>query len=558
MIQPYVRLLCVAFFGHVSVAQNAPPLEQRVHALYDAGKWPEAARLADTEQPPCAGVLFYKGLSLAKLKNFAAATAAFKEGEKTFPKDKRFPVELAGIAYLEKDNRAAKRYLRRALQLDATDKYAVDFLATLYLLDQNTEATLKYWNRIGKPLIQELRFEPQPPLAPLIRDRAFDISGGQVLTVKRLEQTEANLNRLHVLSELHFEIAPGQGERSDLIIRSVPIAQPFAGWAGRILPILRELPYQGIAFDLYNMQRKAINFSSLERWDPNKRRVNLEISGPLHGNPRFEYEYVLDARDETWDLPSTIYRAPAPIGGLRLRRTEAGTNFEAGLSPKLQWTLGGRVSYRDYSHVQHSSPFSNGWLAEIDNRIDYLLWTRPEDRIRVNGWGSFDAGRLFSATPSRIVRTRAGLMGEWKPGASGSTWHIAEQTQGGRMFGDAPLDELFSLGMERDNDYALWLRGIAGTRDGRKGNAPLGREYGISQTDAGRRIWQAPLIRVEAGPFFDAGWTGDAMQVFGTREIRYDTGVQMKVRTAGAVTVRLVYGRDLATGRGAFYTAVSR
>ena len=47
--------------------------------------------------------------------------------------------------------------LHRALQLDPKDEYANEFLATVYFLEGNLEAALKYWNRVGKPQIAEVR-----------------------------------------------------------------------------------------------------------------------------------------------------------------------------------------------------------------------------------------------------------------------------------------------------------------------------------------------------------------------------------------------------------------
>ena len=43
---------------------------------------------------------------------------------------------------------------------------------------------------------------------------------------------------------------------------------------------------------------------------------------------------------------------------------------------------------------------------------------------------------------------------------------MRQSLRAGRTFGQAPLDELFILGLERDND--LPLRAHIGTRDGRK------------------------------------------------------------------------------------------
>src|SRR5215472_2316828 len=53
-----------------------------------------------------------------------------------------------------------QRCLRIALRLDRTDIYANNFLATIYFLEGNLEAALKYWNRAGKPRIEEVRTSP--------------------------------------------------------------------------------------------------------------------------------------------------------------------------------------------------------------------------------------------------------------------------------------------------------------------------------------------------------------------------------------------------------------
>ncbi|MDQ2776878.1 MAG: tetratricopeptide repeat protein [Acidobacteriota bacterium] len=503
-----------------------------------------------------ASALFSRGMSLARSNNLAQAADIFEEGARLFPADKRFPLELAGIAWREKDGSKAKRYLHQSLQIDPQDTYGNDFLATLYLFDHNAEAALKYWNRVNKPLIETLRFEPDPPLSLVLRDRTFDISAGQVFTLKRLETSWANLNRLDVLNEVRFDLVPRPDDRFDLAIRAIPTIQPLGGWLGRVLPMLRELPYQGIDVESDDIRRNALNFTSLWRWDPDKRRVNLSMSGPLHSNPREEFRYFVDARDETWDLLPTTYRGG--LNNLLVRRTEAGASYELGLSPRLQWTLGGVLKYRDYGNEPAGAFFQKGWSAELNNRFDYLLWTWPDHRIRLNTRALLNTGHLFAASPARLITARAGLVGEWRPSAKGNTYRLAEQTQVGRIFGNAPLDELFMLGMERDNETGLWLRGISGAYEGRKGSAPLGREYAISQTDFERKLFQIPFIRLEAGTFFDVGSVGDHSGQFGSHGVLYATGVQVQVKTVSGVHVKLVYGRDLVSGLGVFYTGVSR
>jgi hypothetical protein len=110
--------------------------------------------------------------------------------------------------------------------------------------------------------------------------------------------------------------------------------------------------------------------------------------------------------------------------------------------------------------------------------------------------------------------------------------------------------------MERDND--LWLRGHVGTRDGRKGSAPMGREYLLARTQVDRTLFHFPLLRIAAGPFLDSGRIGDSSGQFGSRGWLCDTGIQAKIASMGGLTFSAVYGRNLRDGTGVFYTAIRR
>ncbi len=266
---------------------------------------------------------------------------------------------MAGIAYREKHIPSAKRFLHRALSLDPADDYGNDFLGTLYSLDGNLAAALFYWNRAGKPVLQTVNFDPPPPLRPVLRERTFALSGGQRFTPERLRFAESNVERLKVLADVQYELIPRkQDDRYDLLIRTVPIAQPLAGWLGQVLPSLRQLPYQGLAFDGYNLHGAAVNLNALGRWDPDKRRVFVQLTGPWRENPRTEYRFFADLRDERWNLRTNVFSLPGGINGLLLRKAQAGGDFAIGLSPKLQWTVGGLVAYRNYRSAPQDPLFA--------------------------------------------------------------------------------------------------------------------------------------------------------------------------------------------------------
>jgi hypothetical protein len=484
--------------------------------------------------------LLQQGLALARADRLSDAGQLFRRAATQYPDDKRFLIELAGVLYREHRNGTAEHFLHRALALDPSDPYGIEFLGTLYLLDGNTEAALKYWNRIGKPLIQDVHLPARPELV--------DISGGQIFTLQRLWQTEANLDRLDIYSGYHFDLAsrgltPSEDQRYDLTVRLDTVSQPFGGWLGTVLPYLRALPYQTIDIDRYDIAHRAINFTSLWRWDPNKRHIETALSGTLHSDPRYRYRFLLDARDERWDLIGTY---------LRLRKLEAGGDLIAGLSARLQWTGGIRVAGRWIAHADNNPVFDSGWSLEARNRLDYRLLSWPDHRFHLNAAASIDAGHLSAA----YTASTADLTASWFPQRTGVKWEITGRVRAGVTTGALPFDEYFQLGMERDND--LWFRGIVGTRDGQKGNAPLGTNYTLAQTDIQRTLFHAPFITINAGPFFDEGRISGPSPDFGSRGWLSATGIQTRIKTVDRLNVSLVYGRDLRSGQGVFYTSVTR
>ena len=88
---------------------------------------------------------------------------------------------------------------------------------------------------------------------------------------------------------------------------------------------------------------------------------------------------------------------------------------------------------------------------------------------------SSQAGSLWSSPGESFEKVQAGVDIHWLPQARGDNFETRVRVRSGTTFGDIPFDELWMLGLERDND--LWLRGHIGTRDGRKGSAPLGKDY---------------------------------------------------------------------------------
>src|SRR5882762_1985853 len=558
-------LLAVLTLGSSAFAQDHSPQQARLveaQSAFDAGRWDEAMRLAQGPADQSPDLDFAAGLALARMERWSEAKLAFEAGVRKAPSDARFRVELAGIAYKQKDFRTAKDNLHAALRLSPQDAYTREFLATIYFLEDNLEAALKYWNPEDKPRLRSVGFAPSLRLKESPGNRALAFNAPQVLTMDALLATQSRLENLGVFSNQRIELTPAESDNYDLTLH---LAERN-GWgdskAEGIVSLLSGLPYATIYPEFYNLGRDAVNLASLARWDSEKRRFSLAVSMPLYGNPSLRLRFYADARNENWNLTRTFLGTATPLPNLNMRRAAAGAEVHAIVSGRWSWSAGAEVAHRNFRNLSGlSSPAELPFFTDATSIAAWLgaqrtLLRLPERRFTVDSSAEARAGREYADGLGPFATARGALCAHWFPRAKGDDYEVQARLRAGATAGKATLDELFQLGIERDND--LWLRGHAGTLDGRKGAAPLGRRFFLANWEMDKNIYQNGFFTVKLGPFLDSGAVADSSGLFGSQRWLWDTGAQCKVRLLGSLTIVLSYGRDLRGERNVFYGTVLR
>jgi len=558
-------LFAVLVLSSGAFAQSPSSEQSRLTAAQlaiDSGRWEDAAALARGPADQSPDLDFLAGLALARLEIWSEAKLAFEAGSRKAPKDPRFPVELAGISYKQKDYRTAKKFLRRALELNPQDAYPREFLATIYFLESNLEAALKYWNPEDKPRLRSVAFSPPLQLNESLQNRALTFNAPQVLTSAALLATQSRLDNLGVFSKRRIELNPAESGNYDLTLH----LSEKNGWGDSrlegIISLLSGLPYATIYPEFYNLGRDSINLTSLGRWDSEKRRAFLAVSLPPRGDPGLRLRFYADARNENWNLAQTFFGAGTFLTDLNMRRAAAGADVHSVVNGWWSWSAGAEIANRNFRNLSGITSSAErtfftdatsiaGWLG-----VQRTLVRVPERRFTLDSSAEARAGREFADGLGPFVTLCGSLRARWFPRATGDDYETQTQIRAGATAGKATLDELFQLGIERDND--LWLRGHAGTSDGRKGAAPLGRRYFLANWELDKNIYQNGFFTLKLGPFLDSGAAADSSGLFGSRHWLWDTGAQCKVRLLGSLTIVLSYGRDLRGGRNVFYGTVLR
>jgi hypothetical protein len=529
---------------------------------FDAGHWEETVTVARGPADQSPDLDLVMGLALARQEKWSEAKQSFKSGFRKAPGDPRFLVELAGLAYKQKDFRTAKDRLHAALRFNPQDAYAREFLATIYFLEGNLEAALKYWNPENKPRLRSVAFVPSLHLKESLGRRALAFNAPQVLTGDALLTTESRLDNLGIFSSRRIELTPTDSGNYDATLH---LAERN-GWGDSkvegIVSLLSGLPYATVYPEFYNLGHEAVNVTSLARWDSEKRRVSLAVSMPLYGDPSVRLRVYADARNENWNLTRTFFGAGTPLSDLNIRRVAAGAEFRSVVNGKWSWSGGAEVANRNFRNLSgplasSERPFFTA-TSSLAGRLGVgrSLLRVPEHRFTLDTTAELRAGREFASGLGPFGTLRGSLLAHWLPRAQGDDFEMQTRIRAGGTMGKVTVDELFQLGIERDND--LWLRGHAGTSDGRKGAAPLGRRYFLVNWEIDKNIYRNGFFTVKLGPFLDSGAVADSSNLFGSQRWLWDPGVQCKVRVFGSVTVLLSYGRDLRGGKGIFYGTVLR
>src|SRR5436190_18410947 len=105
---------------------------------------------------PSADVYLYLGISYRHMREWDSAENVFNEGARRFRNDPRCYNELASMYLNNNESDRAREALHDALSMDHDNVQAADLLATSEMSEGNVRTALRYWNRLGRPIVDDI------------------------------------------------------------------------------------------------------------------------------------------------------------------------------------------------------------------------------------------------------------------------------------------------------------------------------------------------------------------------------------------------------------------
>ncbi len=532
------------------------PANDAIQEKFQQQDWAGLIRLDEAAPTLAPDDNFALGMAQAHLGRLPEAERALSVGQRQCSQDKRFPTELAGVAFEQKHYPAAARWLRRAHHLDPADAYVSNFLATVYFLSGNLDAALQVWNRIHKPTIDNLDLDPHLRVHRLLLERAFALSPHATVEEPQYETTALRLDGLGIFPawSLHLNALPSG--QFDAVFRAQEQDGFGAGPLETAVSTFGGLPYETVYPSYADINHSAMNVESLLRWDTQKRRAWIALSAPLNHLPWWRWQMSADLRNENWAIRRSFTGTAPVVASLNLERESFDATLTSLSTARVQWSAGGEAAHRNFRSVVPGSALTAplltpGFELRQFTSVRAPLLHLPAHRFALDGAGSSAFARTFSS-PSYASETLQGsARADWFPQMEGDQYELTQQLRAGRIFGTVPIDDLLLFGMDRD-DTDLGLRAHLATRDGRKGSAPIGNGYLLSNTDFYRRLYTNGLFTIHAGPLLDIGRMTAPNNGLSAQQWLFDAGVEARL-TVLHTSVVLSYGRDLRSGANAFY-----
>jgi predicted double-glycine peptidase len=444
-------------------------------------------------------------------------------------------VERGGLRFLTKDYDAAITDFERALDL-RPDDYTREMLATSLYLKGRIHAAVRQWNRLGQPIVQEIRIEGTKRLKKDWVRREVTASEGKLLKARDLEATRLRLDETGIFRSVSLRPVPLGDGKADFEVAVGERHGPWDLWPEFVARTVVYAASKKVRLRFYNPFGTGITLGGEYKWEATQPRLEGKLFWPRPVGLPFNFYLEGFRARPTYELDGPIT--------MRTRGLAAGIRRTFGA--RTVAAIGLRARHRTFSRSRFDAP--DGDLHGFDAGIERRWLDRRRHRLQ-SALSFFQSAEELGSDflyPRGVAQLRyygivAGVEESEMPGAV-----FATQLQWGVGGTGMPLDDMFAPGAA--SEMELPLRAHRQKRSGVLGHAPIGRNVFVANVEWRQRLLN--LRRVQGGVvvFYDGARVGDTAQG-PHEEVLHDAGIGLRIQVRGAPVLRLDYGWSL-TGDG--------
>ena len=474
-------LLASLLAGSVS-GQSRSPLSEfdsllaRGKQLIEEQNLPEAERVLRQileKNPEHLEAIFLLGLTLAKQEKWAASRERLEQAITQQPDFLPARLELAGVHFKMGNRRESIRTLRQVLARDPSHQYAHTFLATLLYLEGHRIEALYHWNRGGEPRIDQIAYNVPSQTTADFLQHLFPLNEGEMLRREQVLDIHWKQQQFRLGSAFHWQLQPGRHGAWDLEIGLSPGTALSYPKALLLENSTRALLYQEVAVDYPRTPRSGKHYSGSARWDTPRKRFQTSAAFPFLSSSSDGLHLGFDFREENWSHT-------ASGSEFFLQSEQLLVHYEYLMSSRKSFSIHTGYQHQFSRAAQDSQEFPDSpHLLRLGLGWNHLVSLNHADTMQLDWWTRFDTivGIGGQNNRARQFSSTAKL-----------NWHWSKRSRSGMKlaFGTGvssqalPIFDYFILGVGQDQP--LPLRAHPTVQNGRKGHAPMGRNFALAQS----------------------------------------------------------------------------
>lgn len=299
----YHYLVIVAWTGEQVVAHDPARAPFRVmpRAEFDrawaaAGRWgllilPDGDRSPVIERSPLSrtsarpatstcGALVEEMVQAARAGEVAGAETGLLAATRLCPRDPAAWRELAGVRFLQSRWAEASADAERAALLDPGDEQGWNLLATSRFLNDEPDAALEAWNRIGRPSVDLVRLEGDPRTRSPVIVALVDLPARTLLTAEGFGRAARRLHELPSAAVTSLRYRPSEGGLAEIEAAVVERQTVPRGVAPTAAAAVRAWLQRELSLDVAAPTGSGERWTTAWRWWKARPRVLFALAFP--------------------------------------------------------------------------------------------------------------------------------------------------------------------------------------------------------------------------------------------------------------------------------------
>jgi len=230
--------------------------------------------------PDTCGALVQEMVQLARAGALGGAETGLLAATRLCPRDPAAWRELAGVRFLQSRWTEASASAERAALLDPGDEQGWNLLATSRFLDDQADAALDAWNRIGRPSVDLVRVEgPRRTRDPVIA-ALVDLPPRTLLTANGLGRAARRLQALPSAARTSLRYRPIEGGLAEIEAAVVERPTVPRGVVPMVAAAARAGLWHEIELDVAAPTGSGELWTVAWRWWENRPRIAFVLAVP--------------------------------------------------------------------------------------------------------------------------------------------------------------------------------------------------------------------------------------------------------------------------------------